>query len=354
MSRWSTTRALGTLILLLLSSSAALRAQQGEPDPLAAALASYRNLDYDLAVNRLRSALARTGATRLSDADRARALMYVGATEIFRNVRTSAVDAFRSLLLTDPRYRPDQLIFPPEVVALFEETRIGVRAVGVLIAPSSDITVPTDRLPIRLFASTIHEIRVRVTTSLGAPERVLYEGVIGDSLLVAWDGREASGRAGAPGRYLLRVTSRGPDGNGERELQVPLEVEHLRIDTLPWPEPLTASALRPETMVRANGIQQLLTGIAGAVAVVVLPSIVGATEGESSRYAVAGLIGAAGVIGLATASRPRPVPENVEWNRARRAEWEREGARVRAENETRRGTVRLRVRAERPVTVEIR
>lgn len=353
MSRWRSALTLGTLIVLFLSPLLPLRAQ-GQNDPLGAALSSYRNLDYDLAASRLRSALARTGATRLSDADRARALMYVGATEVFRGVRTSAVDAFRSLLLTDPRYRPDQLIFPPEVVALFEESRIGIRAVGVTIAPSSDITVPTDRLPIRLFATTLHDIRVRVTTSLGAPERVLYEGVIGDSLLVAWDGREAGGRAGAPGRYLLRITSRGPDGSGEREVQVPLEVEHLRIDTLPWPEPLAQSALRPETMVRANGMQQLLTGLVGAVAIVTLPALVGATDASSVRYGVAGAIGAAGIIGLATAARPRPVPDNVAWNSERRADWERELARVRAENEVRRGTVRLRVRAERSVTVEIR
>lgn len=353
MSRRRSALTLATLIVLCLSPAIAPRAQ-GETDPLAAALTSFRNLDYDLAASRLRSALARTGATRLPDVDRARALMYVGATELFRGVRTSAADAFRSLLLTDPRYRPDQLIFPPEVVALFEETRIGVRAVGVAIAPSSDITVPTDRLPIKLFASTLHDIRVRVTTSLGAPERVLYEGVIGDSLLVVWDGREANGRAGAAGRYLLRITSRGPDGSGERELQVPLEVEHLRIDSLPWPDPPARSVLRPETMVRANGMQQFLTGLVGAVAVVVLPSLVGATEGSSARYAVAGVIGASGIIGLATASRPRPVPENVAWNGERRAEWARELARVRAANETRAGTVRLRVRAERPVTVEIR
>lgn len=353
MSRWGSALALCVLLIVSLGRPDPLRAQS-ETDPLAAALSSYRNLDYDQAAGRLRAALARTGGTRLSDTDRARALMYVGATEVFRGQRATAEEAFRNLLIADARYRPDQLIFPPEVVALFEQSRIGVRAVSVMIASSSDITVPPDRLPIRLFASTLHNIRVRVTTSLGAPERVLYEGVIGDSLVVAWDGREAGGRAGAPGRYLLRITSSGPEGNSEREVQVPLEVEHLRADTLPWPAALAANTLRPESEVRANGMQQFLTGLVGAAVVVTLPSIVGASDASTARYGVAGAIGVAGIIGLTTAARPRPLPANIAWNNERRAEWDREVARVRAENEIRNSTVRLRVRAERAVTVEIR
>lgn len=357
MSRWRSalkhvaTR--GLLALLLLGFVAPLGAQAA-PDPIATAVAAYNDLDYDVATTRLRAALALTGAQRLNDENRARAFMYLGASELFRGVRPAAADAFRQLLLIDPRYRPDGVIFPPEVVAVFQETRIGVRAVAAVIAPNAELEIPTDRLPIRLFASSLHDIRVRVTTSLGAPERVLYEGVIGDSLLVSWDGREASGRAGAPGRYLLRIASRGPGGNTEREMQVPLEVEHVRIDTLPWPEPLAQSALRPETEVRANGIRQFITGMAGAVAVVVLPALVGADEGSSTRYAVAGALGVGGIVGLATAAKPRPVPENIAFNRARRAEWEREVQRVQAENAQRLAKVRLRIRAERGVMVEIR
>ena len=343
----------GTLILLLLAPARATHAQ-APTDPLAPALAAFNDLDYDVAATRLRATLALTGAQRLTDADRARALMYLGATENFRGVRAGAVDAFRALLIVDPRYRPSEVIFPPEVIALYQETRIGVRATSAEIAPTSEIAIPTDRLPIKIFASSLHDIRVRVTTSLGAPERILYEGVIGDSILVSWDGREASGAAGRPGRYLLRIASRGPGGNTEREVQIPLEVEHVPIDTLPWPEPLNASSLRPETVVRANGTRQVITGLAGAAAVVLLPTLIGATDASSLRYGVAAGITVAGLVGLATATRPQPVPENIAFNNTLRAEWAQELERIKAENRTRLATVRLRVRVERAVTVEIR
>lgn len=344
-----------TLILLLLTPTRALHAQ-ATPDPLASALRAFNDLEYDVAATRLRAALALPGAQRLPDAERTRAHMYLGATEHFRGARGGAIEAFRTLLIIDARYRPSDVIFPPEVIALFQETRIGVRATSVEIAPSAVITVPTDRLPIKIFASSLHDIRVRVTTSLGAPERILYEGVIGDSILVAWDGREASGAAGRPGRYLLRITSRGPTGTTEREVQIPLEVEHLPVDTLPWPEALDASTLRPEKVVRANGTRQVLTGLAGAAAVVVLPSLIGATATDASalRYGVAAGVSVAGLIGLATATRPQPVPENIAFNNTLRAAWTQEFERIKAENRARLATIRLRVRAERAVTVEIR
>jgi len=343
----------GTLILLLLAPARALHAQAAT-DPLADALSAFNDLDYDVAATRFRAAIALTGAQRLPDADRARALMYLGATEHFRGARPGAIDAFRSLLIIDPRYRPSEVVFPPEVIALYQETRIGIRATSAEIAQLSEIAIPTDRLPIKIFASSLHDIRVRVTTSLGAPERILYEGVIGDSVLVSWDGREASGAAGRPGRYLLRIASRGPGGNTEREVQIPLEVEHVPIDTLSWPDPLNASTLRPETVVRANGTRQVITGLAGAAAVVLLPSLIGATDPSSLRYGVAAGVSVAGLVGLATATRPQPVPENIAFNNTLRAEWTRELERIKAENRTRLATVRLRVRVERAVTVEIR
>lgn len=330
-----------------------LHAQEG-PDPIASALAAYNDLDFDTAAARLRDALAVGGAQRLSEANRARALMYLGAAELFRGERPAAAEAFRSLLMVQPRFRPDAVIFPPEVVALFQETRIGVRAIDAVVAPVTDLKVPVERLPVMLFASSLHEIRVRITSSLGAPERVLYEGVIGDSLQIAWDGREASGRAGSQGRYLLRIASRGPGGTSEREVQIPLELEHLPLDTLPWPEPLRSTDLLPETEVRANGMRQFLTGLLGAGAASALPSIAGSRDAGTVRFVVAGAIAGSGIVGLVTAAKPRPIDANIAANAARRGAWQQELQRVQAENAEGRRVVHIRVRAERAVRVEIR
>lgn len=341
------------LLVPLAAPARALHAQ--EPiDPLATALASFNDLDYDVAATGLRAALALSGAQRLADADRARALMYLGATENFRGIRPSAIDAFQSLLILDARYRPSEVIFPPEVIALFQEARIGVRATSAEIASTSELAIPTDRLPIKIFASSLHDIRVRLTTALGEPERILYDGVIGDSLLVSWDGLDASGAVGRPGRYLLRIASRSTEGKTERELQIPLEVERLPIDTLPWPDSLSAQQLRPETVVRATGTRQVIAGLAGAAAVVVLPSLIGATDASSLRYGVAAGISVAGLVGLATATRPQPAPENIAYNNTLRAEWSQEFECIKAENVTRLATIRLRVSTNRAVTVESR
>jgi hypothetical protein len=329
------------------------RAQTG--DPLARALTSYRNLEYDDAATRLRALLASTAATRLSSSERSRALVYLGATEVFRGRRDSAIEAFRTLLLADPRYRPDELVFPPEVSALFQETRFGVRAVAVVVPAETEIMNAADRLRISVYATSLHEIRAQITGENGVLERLLHQGTIGDSLELLWNARDFLGRLRAPGRYSLRVTSRSPDGKDEREVEVPLDVERIVQDTLPWPEPLQPSLFRPESEVRGSGVRPLVTGLLAAAAVAVLPSLAGSEgSGTGLRFGVAGAVGIAGVVGLTRASKPLPLPANIEWNRRQRETWQAEVDRVRAENETRIAAARLRIRSGRAVTVEIK
>jgi hypothetical protein len=352
--RWLAVLTHATCLALLLASPNAMLRAQGAPSSLTDAIAAFNDLDFDVAASRLREALSVTGGQRLTEPQRVQGLMYLGATEVFRNRRSAATEAFQSLLITQPRFRPDAVIFPPEVVASFQEARIGVRATEAAIAPIAEFAVPTERLPIMLYAASLHDIRVRVTTSLGAPERVLYDGVIGDSLQIAWDGRDVAGRVGAPGRYLLRIASRAPAGNTERETQIPLELEHLPADTIAWPEPLRPSDLLPESEVRANGVRQFLTGLVGAGVAASLPAVAGANTASTLRFIVAGAIAGGGVIGLATAARPRPIPANIAANTVRRTAWQAELARIQRVNAERSGVVKVRVRAERSVTVEVR
>jgi hypothetical protein len=354
MSRWLTVAALAALQVLLLQLPARSAGAQIAPSPLADAIAAYNDLDFDAAATQFRDALAGTGPQRLADLQRVQALMYLGATELFRNRRPAASEAFQQLLISQPRYRPDPVIFPPEIIAGFQEARIGVRATEVAITQGAEFEVPTERLPIMVYAASLHDIRVRITTSLGAPERVVYEGVIGDSLQIGWDGRDASDRPAAPGRYLLRIASRAPTGNTERETQVPLELEHLPPDTLAWPDPPRAADLLPETEVRANGARQFLTGLLGAGVAAGLPALAGAQSTSTLRFIVGGAITGAGIVGMATAARPRPIPANIAANAVTRTAWQGELRRVQAENAERRRVVQVRVQVGRPATVEVR
>jgi len=358
MIRWPVRRvAAGALFALSLVSSADAGAQRTPqpPDPLAAAFTAYRNLEYDVAATRLRAALADTGAARLSPADRSRALMYLAATEVFRGSRDAATSDFQALLLADPKYRPDDLIFPPDVTALFQEARLGVRATSVSVPPVSEIQGQSDRFPITVYASSLHDIKAQITDAFGSPERTLHDGAIGDSLQLLWNGRDGIGRLREPGRYLLRVTSRSPAGREEREVEIPLDIIRIVLDTLPSPEPLSPTVFRPETETRSRGTRPLLTGLLTAAAAVALPSLLGSGEqGMSLRYGVAGALGVSAVIGMATASRPRVLRENVAWNRKLREDWDKEADRVRAENDARRAATRIRITAGRAKIVEIK
>src|SRR5881296_2947860 len=88
---------------------------------------AYRALEYDAAVALLRRSLAEGALGTLSTAERAQALTYLGATELFRGRRDSASLAFADVVLLDPRYRPDELIFPPQVTNLFQQVRQATR-----------------------------------------------------------------------------------------------------------------------------------------------------------------------------------------------------------------------------------
>lgn len=342
--RGAATRVALTLLLTAIAPwLTTVEAQRA--DPLARAMTAYRGLDYDEAATRFRDLLNST-AIALTPLERSRARMFLGATEIFRGQREAAITAFRDLLIADPRYRPDELIFPPEVSALFQETRLGVRAVAVTVPANAEIRLPADRLPIRVYAAALHEIRAQIVGPRGAVESILHVGAVGDSLEVLWNPRDALGQLREPGRYFVRVASRGPDGRTEREVEVPLDIERIQQDSLAHPEPLAPSALRPETVVRASGVRPLLTGLVTAAVIAVLPSIVGSEEpGMGVRVGVAGAVGVAGVVGLTRATTPRPLPENIDYNRRQREQWQREVDRVIAENATRRAAARLQIRA---------
>lgn len=298
------------LIALLASLVGATDLAAQRVGPLARPMQAYNDLDYDVAATGFRTALALEGAARLADADRLRALMHLGATEVFRSRRDAAVQAFRSLLLLDPRYRPDIIVFPPEVSTLFQESRMGVRAASVVVPAFVDIRTVADRFPIRVFSASLHDVRATITDGLGAPVRVLYDGAVGDSLELLWNGRDGLGRLREAGRYRLRVTSRSPEGRDERDVEIPLQLLRVEADTLPTPAQLPPSAFRPESLVASGGKR---------------------------------LLGAGGLFGMTRASRPIPIGENIAYNREQRAAWSREVERVRIENEVRRAAAGLRI-----------
>ena len=347
-------RAAVILALLALAGAQPRAARAQTPaELLARGLRAYQDVDYDSAAAVLRTALAQPGPPALSAADRVRALAYLGATELFRERRDSAAAAFGRLLLADPRYRPDQLVFPPEVSSLFQEVRLATRAVAVTAPALTEIRAAGDRLIVWLYATSYHPIEVAVLRANGVLLRSLYSGGAGDSLQVLWDGRTATGMPAESGLYVLRVDSRGSDGRVVRSVDLPLDLAQSRADTVPLPPPPAEALLRPEHAPGGSGVRALATGLAAAAAVVVLPSLVaGGAAGMGERFAVAGALGVAGVAGFQVQRRPQPIPANIAANQALRLSWQRQADSVRAENTARRQEVRLFVRAGAPRAVD--
>ncbi len=341
-----TARVAGALAFLVFGAAGAAAAQ-GAPDAIARGERFYGALEFDSAAAALRAGLA--NAPALDPAVRARGLVYLGATELFRDRRDSAVAAFRRLLLDDPRYRPDQLIFPPEVSALYEQVRLGTRAVSATVPANAEIAGPGDRLVIRLYATTYHEIVATVGRDGGRTQRTLYAGAIGDSLEVLWDGRDSALAPADSGRFVMRVVSRGPDGRPVGTLEVPLDVALQRPDTLPEPPPPAVHLLLPETRAGGSGSSAIALGLGTAAAAVVLPSLVGAGDGASGvRFGVAASLGAATIFGFRAQRLPRPAPENIAANQALRLAWQRNVDAVHAENAARLRAVRLVIRSGAP------
>jgi len=337
-------------LLVALAGVPAARAQDATA-LLATGIRTYQDLEYDSAVVFLRAALARPAA-ETHDSVRTRALAYLGATEFYREHRDSAASAFRQLLFLEPRYRPSQLIFPPEVSSLFEEVRSGTRAVAVAVAPVTELGGPGDRMVVRLYATSVHEVSATIVRGQALVMRTLYSGAIGDSLEILWDGRDTVGSVVDSGRAVLRVTSRGPTGQLARTIEVPLEIRRAGQAPLPLPPPPADSLLRPEHTAGGSASRSLLIGLAGAAFAVALPTVVGSgSDASAAPYAVAGAIGIAGIVGARAAARPRPIPENIAANQQLRRVWEQQTETVRLQNQQRAATVRLTIRASAPRVV---
>jgi hypothetical protein len=341
------------LASLVGATAGSLRAQTPF-DQLTRGMRAYQNLDYDSAAVFLRDALLRPGQPALDDSGRVRALVYLGATELFRGHRDTATAVFGRLLRLDPRYRIDQLTFPPEVSGLFQQVRLRSRVVGVAVPSVTQIAAAGDRVVMWLYASSYHPIDVELTRGEGGViVRNLYLGDLGDSLEVLWDGRTATRELADSGSYVIRIDSRGNDGRVVRSVRVPLEVAQQRTDTLPLPPPPADSLFKPESTAPGNGRRPLATGVVAAVAVVALPLVVGGSGGGMpDRFALAGAFGLAAAVGFRLDHGPQPIPQNIAANQALRLSWERRVQAVRAENVVRRQQVRLVVRAGTPEVVE--
>ena len=307
-------RATRFLALSLLFCGARELQAQSAGDLLGRGVRHYQALEYAAAAALLEQSLGRDSAAGLADSLRARALSYLAATELFRGQRDSAVAAFRQLVLLNPLYRPDELIFPPQVTNLFQEVRRSTRAIAVIVPPVTKLRTRLERFSARVLTSSLTDVLVTLAPEVGTPVWELYNGPVADSVVVTWDGLTAGGAPADNGRYVLRVTPRTPAADGPRARQVLLEVKQEPPDTLAWPPPLTTPPLLPERTSSGPAFRSLAAGLVVGAAAVALPSIMArGKDATGARFAVGAAVGVSGLVGF-FAQRPRPLEANVRAN----------------------------------------
>ena len=317
------------VLALMIGSVAPLKGQQAL-QLLAHGVEAYQHLNLDQAVSLLRASLAPTSGTGLLVGDQVRALTYLGAAELFRTHTDSARAAFRRIVVLDPEYRPDQTVFPPQVTELFALVRRASPAVAIRIAPVTAFKAHAESLHVVLVGSdTAARARVRVEREDGMLVRELYDGVVGDSLTVGWDGQSTGGTPVAAGRYRLTVTTIGSTTSGDRVARVPLVVERQAQAASPPAAPATPpdSLLLPERSGGGPGWPSLAAGAGGALMAAALPAAInpGGDDGHR-RFVVSVAIGTAGLVGFLLQRRGHALPDNIRANSALRLQWARRAA----------------------------
>src|SRR5260221_6854721 len=121
---------------------------------------AYKNLEFDLAALLLRRRAAQLTAANAPVAARAEGLVYLGAAELFRGRRDSAIAVFRRLVMLDPRYRPDRLVFPPEGTSVFEGVRLPTKNVAIVVPRDTEIPIQEGAVRAWLAASSLPTVRV--------------------------------------------------------------------------------------------------------------------------------------------------------------------------------------------------
>jgi hypothetical protein len=321
---------------------------------------AYQDLELEAAIGFLQGALDPALAQQMADPAaarvfRVRALTYLAAAEALRGNTDSALAVFGRLVRLDTRYRPDQLIFPPEVTNIYDAVRREIKVVTVDAPQVTRLRLGQGLFSLKLFASSYHDVTADIRDRDSIRVRSLYRGPIVDSLELEWDGRDPERLVVPSGAYDLWVKSQDSTGNTVRTLRLPLDIQVESPDTLFLPVEPADSLILPEQFSNGPGVQALAGGLLIGAAVAVLPSMISSTDSDlmGGRFVVAGTISIAGVATFFRLRPGKPIPANIESNLSLYRTWQDSLAIVLTENEQRKSDVQLVIRVAQPSAYEV-
>lgn len=350
MTRGAVSAVVAALLLTVAPRSAAA---QSATVLLSEGISAYTDLEFVAASRLLQRALAPETTPPLSPEERDRALMYLGAAAIFLGDRGGAVTTFRSLVVASPRFWPNRMKFPPEVTRVFDETRQTTKAVAVELPKEITLTPGADPLPLRLYASSSHQVRVAIRLARGDTLVTLFAGAITDSMSLSWNGLDSLGQTPVGGLYVLEAASMVVPDTPLRTLRIPLQITRLRPDTLIAPETPPDSLFLPERTGGRPSVALLVPGLVVGAALAI-PAASGHGGSKGLRIGIGGALSVASVIAAVKHKSDRPIPQNIARNDSTRSEWDRRALEVAQRNKRLARVVRLVIRAGPPERVEAR
>ncbi len=340
----------GLLAAVALGVAGAPAHAQSASDLVASGVSAYENLELSAAAGLLRRGLA-AGADSLGFRDYARALTYLGATEVIRGNSDSSRAAFRQLVRHDPRRRLDPLVFPPEVADVFESVRLTTKVALVDVPGISEFTPGASGFRPWVIVSSFSQVMASIQQPGGTVVRTVYDGPISDSLRLEWDARRPDGTLVPSGRYVLAVQTTGASGAVVRLVRVPLDVVVIPQDTLPHPPGPDPGALLPERLGSGAGLEALIGGIGiGAAVVGLSSSLASGAELTAARFGVGGAVAIVGFVGFLQQRPGKSIPDNVVANEAVRSAWRLRVQAVMEENRLRREQASVTIQSE-PVQI---
>lgn len=320
---------------LALAAPAAARAQSPE-QALEQGIQAYRELEMESAGWLLRQALA---SDRLNAQQRRTALSYLGAAELYRDRRDSALAAYAGLILLEPYHQLDPLAFGPDVQAVFEEARRRTPMVEVSATKAS--FAPGDPgLPVRLRVNTPHVVVVTAEAVNGTVLDTVFRDRVRDRATAHWDASGPPGVRPPVGGFVLGIASLDGRGRVSRRVTLPVHVTRSPENPLAVPVP---PILLPETQPAGPAYTRLGLGIAAATAAYFITPVF--TDSKAPQIALTVAFAAAGIIGFWEVRPGKPLPKNVVANEVAREAWEARVAGVQQENRQRAdgGTVTIEI-----------
>lgn len=334
-------------VLLTAAMAGAAHAQSAEV-LLHEGISAYDDVDFVSAAHLLRRALEPDLHPALNDAARARALAYLGAAQYFRKDISASDEAFRQLVLLDPRYRLSSYDFAPRVRAAFAEVLRTTKTTAIASPGDVTIVAGSNAIGWTVYVSSSHLVRVVLSDSARGFSRTLFEGTVADSTTVTWDGTDSTGHPAPGGAYSLDAISLAAPTVPLRTLRIPLAVTASSPDTLVVPPNAP-----PDSLFRSER-----TGWGTGLAFLIPGAILGAVLIDPTSNHGAGRVGlgvaalGAGVAGFVVHRPNRPIPGNVAYDDSLRAAWRTRAEAARNSNDRRRRITRLTIRSGAPARIE--